>query len=86
MAYKIGLVGCGRIAGNHFKAIEEEHGAHYKALDLYGRQAGLFATEFKAHLEANPIQEDVVCTLASPVVRDVLEVLQENASQIVRGF
>ena len=75
------------IAGPVLDELKAEYGHHYKLIpDLYGGNSALFAEALAMSLDSAPVAGAVVVTLASPMVRDVLEVLQARACTIVRGF
>lgn len=58
--------------------------SHYK-LTEYGKGPAIFAEGFAKDLAANPPKSGVIAHSASQEVRDVLQVLMENASAIVQG-
>jgi hypothetical protein len=67
--------------------LHDEKGTHYKLLQLYGGNGAWLSERLAEHLDKNDhIRGALVITLASPIARDVLEVLMSRAKLIVRGF
>jgi hypothetical protein len=76
-----------QVAAPVMEWIKAQHGTHYRLIDnLYGGNGALFAEALAEHLDENPLKEDLMVTLSSPIVRDAIEVLQARAHTVVRGF
>lgn len=76
------------VCGPVLDKIKTEHGTHYKLIEgLYGGNGAFFAEELENHFSANGLPtQDMMVSLSSPMVRDVIEVLINKATTVVRGF